>query len=339
MDKSSIIHYPFGMLMPGRTYSSSTYRYGFNGMERENSIKGEGNSYSTEYRQLDVRLGRWLTMDPIFHPSLSPYCSFDNNPTNLIDPYGLSSSPPGGKIRGLFRKIGDVFKVSRYGGLSRGSTKEKDKPLPTPGPKKSLQPIPNPNLKIPSAKTPQLPNPAPTSQSPCCSESASYSKLKYRSNSFDQEIPVGGEFSYSNSYGNIKTTADIERIKQLCGAYILPDPPPSAYTSMPKIEAKIDNFTLTETEEGVLTNYTTLEIRVTGPKSMTAVGLRMAQTQSAVIQRYNNINVTYSYLELIPGSPDYTTRLSTKWTLVTWQTYEYREKIAKKCDESSTPCR
>jgi hypothetical protein len=41
------------------------YRYGFNGMEKNNEISGNGNSYTTEFRQLDVRLGRWFSRDPI----------------------------------------------------------------------------------------------------------------------------------------------------------------------------------------------------------------------------------------------------------------------------------
>lgn len=49
---------PFGAIMPDRKWDSDTtlkYRFGFNGMEKTNEIYGEGNEYSTEYRQLDVR--------------------------------------------------------------------------------------------------------------------------------------------------------------------------------------------------------------------------------------------------------------------------------------------
>jgi len=85
----------FGMAMPGRSYqsTSSSYRYGFNGMEKDDEIKGEGNSYTTEFRQLDVRLGKWLSVDPLASqfPWQSPYTSMDNNPISLVDPKGLSS--------------------------------------------------------------------------------------------------------------------------------------------------------------------------------------------------------------------------------------------------------
>jgi hypothetical protein len=60
-------YYPFGMLMPERQYTnlSDDYRFGFNGMEKDNEVKGQGKSYTTEFRQLDPRLGgRWWSIDP-----------------------------------------------------------------------------------------------------------------------------------------------------------------------------------------------------------------------------------------------------------------------------------
>jgi len=33
------------------------YRYAFNGMEKDDEVKGSGNSYTTEFRQYDSRLG------------------------------------------------------------------------------------------------------------------------------------------------------------------------------------------------------------------------------------------------------------------------------------------
>jgi RHS repeat-associated protein len=69
----------------------SPYRFGFNGMERDDEIKGLGNSYMTEFRQYDSRLGRWLSVDPLFsqYTSYSPYAFVRNNPLSLIDPTGL----------------------------------------------------------------------------------------------------------------------------------------------------------------------------------------------------------------------------------------------------------
>ncbi|WP_343631147.1 RHS repeat-associated core domain-containing protein [Fluviicola sp.] len=92
-------YYPFGMQMPGRHTNDDKYRYGYNGMEKDKEMHGEGNSYTTEFRQYDPRLGRWLSLDPLMgeFPWMSPYVAFDNNPILYIDPYGLeSTSKPGG---------------------------------------------------------------------------------------------------------------------------------------------------------------------------------------------------------------------------------------------------
>tara|TARA_B100001245_G_C22893249_1_gene430518 strand:+ start:1202 stop:2086 length:885 start_codon:yes stop_codon:yes gene_type:complete len=76
--------------MPGRTFNSGDYRYGFNGMEGDDEVKGNGNSYTTFFRQYDPRIGRWLSLDPKMakYPSWSPYVFNFNNPINLIDPRG-----------------------------------------------------------------------------------------------------------------------------------------------------------------------------------------------------------------------------------------------------------
>ncbi len=84
---SATDYFPFGMQMPGRVFSGSEYRYGFNGMEKDDA---EGNTYTTEFRQLDVRIGRWWSLDPKVAqmPWQSSYCSMDNNPILYNDPLG-----------------------------------------------------------------------------------------------------------------------------------------------------------------------------------------------------------------------------------------------------------
>lgn len=88
-------YYPFGSQMPGRKYSqpNSSYRYGFNGKENDNST-GEGN-LDFGARIMDVRLGRWLSVDPKASkfPHQSPYAAMDDNPINIIDPTGESGEP------------------------------------------------------------------------------------------------------------------------------------------------------------------------------------------------------------------------------------------------------
>ena len=90
-------YYPFGSLMPGRAeYGGVGYRYGFNGMEADNEVKGiTGSSYTTEFRQYDPRLGRWLSLEPLArkYPEISPYTFSLNNPINLNDPNGDDPCP------------------------------------------------------------------------------------------------------------------------------------------------------------------------------------------------------------------------------------------------------
>jgi RHS repeat-associated protein len=83
-------YYPFGSQIPDRFYRSKDYRYGFNGMEK-NDEAGSENSYSTMYRQYNPRLGRWLNTEPLIemYPAISPYNSFKNNPILFNDINGL----------------------------------------------------------------------------------------------------------------------------------------------------------------------------------------------------------------------------------------------------------
>ena len=86
-------YYPFGMTMPDRSLDTLKYNFGFQGMEQDDELKGKGNSYTTEFRQYDPRVGRWLSVDPLAESftSHSPYHSFLNNPLSNIDPKGDSS--------------------------------------------------------------------------------------------------------------------------------------------------------------------------------------------------------------------------------------------------------
>jgi RHS repeat-associated protein len=80
------------MMMPGRNYSAvSGYRYGFNGKEKDNEVKGMGNQQDYGMRINDTRLGRFLSVDPITekYPQLSPYQFASNTPIKAIDLDGL----------------------------------------------------------------------------------------------------------------------------------------------------------------------------------------------------------------------------------------------------------
>jgi len=79
---------PFGVELDGRTVSGD--RYGFNGMHKDDEIKGEGNSYDFGASMYDSRLGKWLSIDPLSvkFPSISPYVFCKNNPVYFVDSDG-----------------------------------------------------------------------------------------------------------------------------------------------------------------------------------------------------------------------------------------------------------
>ena len=81
-------NYPFGMLMRERTFSSTNYRFGFNGQEKDDEVSGEGNTNTAEYWEYDCRLGRRFNIDPKPNRSLNVYSCFNNNPIGCSDSHG-----------------------------------------------------------------------------------------------------------------------------------------------------------------------------------------------------------------------------------------------------------
>jgi len=88
-------YYPFGMTIAERSFSTAGYRYGFNGQEKVDEIKGEGNSYDFGARIYDPRSGRWLSVDPLAskYPQWSPYSAMANNPIMFFDADGREPVP------------------------------------------------------------------------------------------------------------------------------------------------------------------------------------------------------------------------------------------------------
>ena len=87
-------YYPFGMQMPGRTYLASgslNYRYGFNGKENDNEVKGVGDQIDYGMRVYDPRIGKFLSVDPLTknYPWYTPYQFAGNKPIWAIDMDGL----------------------------------------------------------------------------------------------------------------------------------------------------------------------------------------------------------------------------------------------------------
>lgn len=80
-----------GNTSSGGVWSSGeggVYRYGFNGKENDNST-GEGN-LDFGARILDVRLARWLSVDPSWrkYPNETPYMYSGDNAVIFADPDG-----------------------------------------------------------------------------------------------------------------------------------------------------------------------------------------------------------------------------------------------------------
>jgi len=65
-------------------------------MEKDDEVKGKGNSYTSYWRSYDPRLGRWKSLDPEIAnlPHQSPYVGFDNNPVSFSDPFGNCTKCP-----------------------------------------------------------------------------------------------------------------------------------------------------------------------------------------------------------------------------------------------------
>ena len=112
-------YYAFGMLQPGRSWSSDDYRYGFNGKEMDNEWygttppvagmppEGTGNSYDYGFRIYNPRYARFLSVDPLAddYPWYTPYQFAGDNPIAFIDLDGLEESIP--------LKVGTVTTVTQ----------------------------------------------------------------------------------------------------------------------------------------------------------------------------------------------------------------------------------
>ena len=91
---------PFGSLVPNRHASSEDYRYGFQNQEKDDEIKGEGNSINYTFRIHDLRVGRFFAIDPLFKkdPYNSPYAFSENRVIDAKELEGLEITYVHGKL-------------------------------------------------------------------------------------------------------------------------------------------------------------------------------------------------------------------------------------------------
>jgi RHS repeat-associated protein len=86
---------PFGVQLDGRTVSAESYRYGFQGQEKDDELKGAGNSVNYTFRMHDPRLGRFFSVDPLAskYPWNSVYAFSENRVVDGIELEGLEWLP------------------------------------------------------------------------------------------------------------------------------------------------------------------------------------------------------------------------------------------------------
>jgi hypothetical protein len=91
------------MLMPKRHGSIDSYRYGFQGQEKDDEVKGEGNSINYKFRMFDSRVGRMLSLDPLQKdfPWNSPYAFSENRVIDKIELEGMETFDPDAKPSGV----------------------------------------------------------------------------------------------------------------------------------------------------------------------------------------------------------------------------------------------
>ena len=77
------------MIEPGRKFVQGVkkYRFGFNGKENDNEVKGEGSQQDYGLRIYDPRIGRFLSVDPLSksYPWNSAYSYAEGDPINYED--------------------------------------------------------------------------------------------------------------------------------------------------------------------------------------------------------------------------------------------------------------
>ncbi len=111
-------YFPFGMLQANTNIDPSTgltiieendYRYAFNGMEKDDEVSGEANSYDFGARFYNPRVGRFFVVDPnaILYAFMSPYCYAGNSPMRYADENGEGPGDRVTKAKELQKKYKD----------------------------------------------------------------------------------------------------------------------------------------------------------------------------------------------------------------------------------------
>jgi RHS repeat-associated protein len=130
---SATDYYAFGAPMKGRGVDGS-YRYGFNGKENDNEVKGVGNSQDYGLRIYDTRLGKFLSVDPLSasYPWNSTYAFAENDVIRCGDLDGGERKPlnehqnESGTYLGLLTYAGDWLTEGFFDIMEGGMEKAAD---------------------------------------------------------------------------------------------------------------------------------------------------------------------------------------------------------------------
>ena len=111
-------NHPFGMLVPNRHASSAAYRYGFQGQEKDDELKGEGNSLNYKFRMHDPRVGRFFAVDPLTHeyPWYTPYSFSGNKVIAFVELEGLEEK----SLEDMGDDINEIAEVVTSGKILEG---------------------------------------------------------------------------------------------------------------------------------------------------------------------------------------------------------------------------
>jgi len=117
---SAQLYYPFGMVQPNGDNKDGDYRFGFNGMEKDDEVKGNGNSYDFSSRIHDPRVARFFAVDPLEkdYPYFTPYQFAGLTPIWAIEleglePYFTSGQAFWGEAAKLYAPIASRMKSAQ----------------------------------------------------------------------------------------------------------------------------------------------------------------------------------------------------------------------------------
>jgi RHS repeat-associated protein len=125
MRKKHEFYTPFGVGLKNRDFISEKYGYGFQNQERDDEMKGEGNSYDFGARIYDNRLSRWLSVDKFgnIYPNISGYVFALNAPIKVIDYGGFTPVGFEQLLKELTTSTQNLYNVEKIVGQSKSVQK------------------------------------------------------------------------------------------------------------------------------------------------------------------------------------------------------------------------